>query len=83
MTSLADLARTHSSLGKEDIDHLNRLTAEWAFLADLSFGDLLLHVCADDGSWMIVDQVRPATNLAHRPASENLHRSGRCQKFAR
>lgn len=62
MTSLADLARTHSPLDSEDIDHLNRLTAEWAFLADLSFGDLLLHVKAEDGSWMIVDQVRPATN---------------------
>ncbi len=62
MTSLADLARTHSALDRDDIDHLNRLTAEWAFLADLSFGDLLLHVHADDGRWMIVDQVRPATN---------------------
>ncbi|MFK7919609.1 MAG: sensor histidine kinase [Ilumatobacter sp.] len=62
MTSLADLARAHSSLDRDDIDHLHRLTAEWAFLADLSFGDLLLHVSSDDGRWMIVDQVRPATN---------------------
>lgn len=62
MTSLVDLARAHSSLDRDDIDHLHRLTAEWAFLADLSFGDLLLHVRSDDGRWMIVDQVRPATN---------------------
>mgnify|MGYP001802556306 CR=1 FL=1 len=62
MTSLADLCRTHSSLSRTDIDHLHRLTAEWAFLADLSFGDLLLHVRSADDRWMIVDQVRPATN---------------------
>lgn len=62
MTSLADLCRAHSSLEREDIDHLHRLTAEWAFLADLCFADLLLHVRSDDNRWMIVDQVRPATN---------------------
>jgi len=62
MTSLADLCRAHTSLDRADIDHLHRLTAEWAFLADLCFADLLLHVQSDDGRWMIVDQVRPATN---------------------
>ncbi|MFK8026191.1 MAG: sensor histidine kinase [Ilumatobacter sp.] len=62
MTSLADLCRTHSSLTRDDIDHLHRLAAEWSYLADLSFGDLLLHVRAADGRWMIVDQARPATN---------------------
>lgn len=62
MTSLADLCRAHSSLEREDIDHLHRLTAEWAFLSDLCFADLLLHVRSDDDRWMIVDQVRPATS---------------------
>jgi two-component sensor histidine kinase len=62
VTLLVDLCRTHSSLDRDDIDHLHRLTAEWAFLADLSFGDLLLHVRAADDRWMIVDQARPATN---------------------
>lgn len=62
MTLLVDICRTHSSLGRDDVDHLHRLTAEWAFLADLSFGDLLLHVRAPDDRWMIVDQARPATN---------------------
>ncbi len=62
MASLVELSRAHSSLERDDIDHLHRLTAEWAFLADLCFADLLLHVMADDGKWMIVDQVRPATN---------------------
>jgi two-component system, sensor histidine kinase PdtaS len=67
MTSMAELAREHSTLDRDDIDHLNRLTAEWAFLADLCFADLLLYVRSPDGrspdgTWLIVDQVRPATN---------------------
>lgn len=62
MTSLADLARGYSSLNRDDIDHLHRLTAEWAFLADLCFADLLLYVRSGDGRWLIIDQVRPATN---------------------
>ena len=62
MTSLADLSREHSLLDREDIDHLNRLSAEWAFLADLCFADLFLHIRAQSGRWMVVDQVRPATN---------------------
>ncbi len=67
MTSLADLARVHSTLDRDDIDHLNRLTAEWAFLADLCFADLLLYVRAAGGKWLIVDQVRPATNQTMYP----------------
>ena len=67
MTSLVDLCRAHSSLDRSDIDHLHRLTAEWAFLADLCFSDLLLHVQSDDGRWMIIDQVRPATNQTMYP----------------
>jgi hypothetical protein len=62
MTSLAELAREHSTLERDDIEHLHRLTAEWAFLADLCFADLLLYVRSDAGKWLIVDQVRPATN---------------------
>ena len=62
MTSLADLTRTHSVLDWDDIDHLNRLSAEWAFLSDLCFADLFLQIRAQSGRWMVVDQVRPATN---------------------
>ncbi len=62
MTSLAELAREHSTLDRADVDHLHRLTAEWGFLADLCFADLLLYVRATDGKWLIIDQVRPATN---------------------
>ncbi|MDX2380800.1 MAG: sensor histidine kinase [Acidimicrobiia bacterium] len=62
MTTLADLSREHSSLDRDDVDQLHRLGAEWAFLADLCFADLLLYVRSDTGKWLIVDQVRPATN---------------------
>ena len=62
MTSLAELVREHSTLDRDDTDHLHRLTAEWAFLADLCFADLLLYVRSGGGKWLIVDQVRPATN---------------------
>ena len=62
MTSLAELAREHTMLDRDDIDHLHRLTAEWAFLADLCFADLLLYVRSGGDKWLTVDQVRPATN---------------------
>jgi two-component sensor histidine kinase len=62
MTSLAELVREHTPLSRDDTDHLHRLTAEWAFLADLCFADLLLYVRAPDGRWLVADQVRPATN---------------------
>ena len=62
MTSLAELCRAHTPLGRDEVDHLNRLTAEWTFLADLCFADLLLRVQSGEGKWLIVDQVRPATN---------------------
>ena len=35
MTSLAELSREHTTLDLAEVDHLNRLTAEWAFLADV------------------------------------------------
>ncbi len=62
MTSLAELSREHSALSRDDIDHLHRLVAEWGFLADLCFADLLLYIEAEDQRWLVVDQVRPATN---------------------
>jgi two-component sensor histidine kinase len=62
MTSLTELSREHTALSRDDIDHLHRLTAEWGFLADLCFADLLLYVQSADGRWLVVDQVRPATN---------------------
>ncbi len=62
MTSIAELCRAHTTLGREEVDHLYRLAAEWTFLSDLCFADLLLHVQSGEGKWLVVDQVRPATN---------------------
>ncbi len=62
MTSLADIARANAPLSAADVDHLHRLTAEWAFLADLCFADLLLYVRSRDDRWLVAEQVRPATN---------------------
>ncbi|MEM9514250.1 MAG: histidine kinase N-terminal domain-containing protein [Actinomycetota bacterium] len=62
MTSLAEITRAQTALSRGDADHLHRLTAEWAFLADLCFADLLLYVRSRTGTWVVADQVRPATN---------------------
>ena len=43
MVGLAELARAGTALDERCIDHLHRLVASWAPLADLSFGDLLLY----------------------------------------
>ena len=43
MVSLAELAEAGTPLDEPAIDHLHRLVASWAPLADLSFGDLLLY----------------------------------------
>ena len=61
MASLAALVREHTSLDREQVSHLNRLTSEWGLLADFCFSDLLLYVPAKDDRWLIIGQVRPAT----------------------
>ncbi len=61
MTTLAELAREHSSLDRDQIGHLNRLVTDWGMLADFCFADLLLYLPTDDGRWLTVSQVRPAT----------------------
>ncbi len=43
MVGLAELAWTGTALDDRSLDHLHRLVASWAPLADLSFGDLLLY----------------------------------------
>jgi len=62
MATLADVARQHTSLQAEQVEHLTQLVAEWGFLADLSFADLLLYVPGTDGTWVVLAQVRPATS---------------------
>lgn len=68
MATLGELIRSHTSLTREDTAHLHQLVSEWGMLADFSFSDLLLHVCSEDGRWLVVAQVRPATGqtLYHR-----------------
>jgi two-component system, sensor histidine kinase PdtaS len=61
VATLAELARTHTALGADDIDHLQRLAGEWGMLADLCFADLLLYGQSPDDSWVVLGQVRPAT----------------------
>ncbi len=61
MATLAELARQHTGLEPDQIEHLQRLVGEWGLLSDLSFADLLLYVPTPDRRWMIVAQVRPAT----------------------
>jgi two-component sensor histidine kinase len=61
MASLAGLVREHTTLDREQVNHLNRLTSEWGLLADLSFSDLLLYAPTKDDRWLIIGQVRPAT----------------------
>ena len=61
MASLAALVRDNTTLDREQVSHLNRLTSEWGMLADFCFADLLLYVPTKDDRWLIVGQVRPAT----------------------
>jgi two-component sensor histidine kinase len=67
MATLGELSRQHTSLTRDDIDHLQRLVGEWGILADLSFADLLLQVPVPDGRWLILAQVRPATGQTIYP----------------
>jgi two-component sensor histidine kinase len=61
MATLGELCRQHTSLTREEINHLKQLVSEWGLLADLCFADLLLYVPSTDSEWLIVAQVRPAT----------------------
>ncbi len=61
MASLAELAREHTDLSRDEIAHLNRLITEWGMLADFSFSDLLLYVPVPGRGWLTIGQIRPAT----------------------
>ncbi len=61
MATLGELCRQHTSLTRDEINHLKQLMSEWGLLADLCFADLLLYVPSTDSEWLIVAQVRPAT----------------------
>jgi len=61
LATLGELCRQHTSLNRDEINHLKQLISEWGLLADLCFADLLLYVPSNDLEWLIVAQVRPAT----------------------
>ena len=61
MSTLIEIAESHTSLDEHQIDHLLRLTASWSLLADLSFSDMVLLTPdknADD-SFVVLSQIRP------------------------
>lgn len=59
MVRLAELARAGTALDERSIDHLHRLVASWAPLADLSFGDLLVYAPCVSGFDPAVIAVAP------------------------
>ena len=67
VSTLGNLLREHTSLNRDQLNHLQLLVSEWGLLADVSFADLLLYVPADDGTWRIMAQVRPSTGQTIYP----------------
>ncbi len=61
MASLPELARFRTGLSSADVDHLQRLVAEWGLLADLCFSDLLVWAPTNSGRYVVLDHVRPTT----------------------
>ncbi|HEX3931843.1 MAG TPA: histidine kinase N-terminal domain-containing protein [Nocardioides sp.] len=62
MPSLLELVHSHTDLGEEDVDLLQRLMADWQIIADLSFADLVLWLPdrGGEGFWAAA-QMRPTT----------------------
>jgi two-component sensor histidine kinase len=61
VATLAELVRQHTTLDRDDLDHLQRLVGEWGMLADFCFADLLLYTPSRDGRFLVLAQVRPVT----------------------
>jgi two-component sensor histidine kinase len=65
MAGLLELARAHTALDDEQIDHLQRLAGSWGLLADLCFADLLLLAPVGDQAdqgFVVLGQIRPTTS---------------------
>jgi two-component sensor histidine kinase len=89
VSTLAELVQARSDLTRLDLDHLQRLVAEWQLVADLSFADLVLWVRTQDEHWLAVSHMRPTTGptsypqdvvereLEHSSAMERAWREGR------
>src|SRR5947208_6064412 len=67
--SLADVAREHTSLSDDAVNHLKRLAASWGVIADLCFSDLLLFGPATgrDDRFIVLGQVRANTGQTLYP----------------
>ena len=61
MATLVELARQHTTLSRDQTNHLQRLIGDWGMLADLCFADLLLYARDRDDNWFVIAQVRPVT----------------------
>lgn len=65
MNAFDILARHHTSLDDEDLDHIQRLISAWGIVSDLAFADLLLFapvVDSDGGKFVVLGQARPTTS---------------------
>src|SRR5579871_4799115 len=65
MATLAELARTQTSLSSSEFDHVQRLVGSWGMLADLSFADLLLFAPVSrpgPTAFVVLGQMRPTTS---------------------
>ena len=62
MASLQDVAARRTDLGRDDVDWLHQLVADWQLLADLSFADLVLWLpLSQRAGFVAVAQMRPTT----------------------
>ncbi|MCW2816381.1 MAG: histidine kinase, dimerization/phosphoacceptor, partial [Nocardioides sp.] len=60
--SFAEIVRTRTDLGRDDVAWLQLLQADWQIIADLSFADLVLWLPDRDGSgFWAAGQMRPTT----------------------
>ena len=65
MANFEELARAHTDLDGQAVQHLQRLVVSWSLLADLCFADLLLFAPLADGDgerFIILGQIRPTTS---------------------
>ena len=67
MSTLAELVRARTDLTRLDLEHLQRLVAEWQLVADLSFSDLVLWVRTLEGQWLAAAHMRPTTGPTAYP----------------
>lgn len=62
---MAELARIHTALTDDELEHLQRLVADWGMLSDFCFADLLLFVPVSGSKgkrFAVLGQIRPTTN---------------------